>query len=155
MNTNNKKSDVKAKEAFRNVLLIERGFDKAEVTAAPADITAEKDGVTWYFEIKMTKRAGSYFGAATATEWEQAFRDSDHYRFVIAITDDEEAEWRFMEFSPSEFMKCCTIPPFKIYFNIDLEKGVPTEVKHRAETVLVTEDSFRQLNSVYKQLRSK
>ena len=59
----NKKSDVKAKTAFVEHLK-ERGFD-AKVVSKPADILATKDGQTWYFEIKMTKRTDVYFGAAT------------------------------------------------------------------------------------------
>lgn len=148
----NKKSDVAAKRAFCEELLLKRGYQKAEVTASPADITAVKDGITWYYEIKMTKRKKRYFGAATSTEWEQAFRDPEHYRFVIAITDDEEREFRFMEFTPFEFMKACTIPPFKIYFNIDLESEQPIVSKHY-NTVVLTEESLEVLNSAYKTLR--
>lgn len=150
----NKKSDVATKRAFCDELLLNRGYQKAEVTASPADITAVKDGVTWYFEIKMTKREDTYFGAATSTEWEQAFRDPDHYRFVIAITDNEEQVFRYLEFTPSEFMKACTIPPFKIYFNIDLEAGQPIESKHRKDTVVLTEENFEVLNRAYKTLKS-
>ena len=50
----NKKSDVKAKKEFVK-LLKNRGFE-ASVVSKPADISATKDGQTWYFEIKMTKR---------------------------------------------------------------------------------------------------
>lgn len=150
----NKKSDVAAKRAFCNELRLNRGYQQAEVTASPADITAVKDGVTWYYEIKMTKRKDTYFGAATSTEWEQAFRDPEHYRFVIAITDDEEKEFRYLEFTPSEFMKACTIPPFKIYFNVDLVSERPIVSKHRYETVVLTEENFQVLNSAYKSLRN-
>lgn len=150
----NKKSDVSAKAAFCKELLEKRGFVSAEVTASPADITAIKDGVTWYYEIKMTKRNDSYFGAATATEWEQAFRDPDHYRFIVAVTDDEELQFKFLEFTPQEFMKACTIPPFKIYFNIDLLSGQPKQSKHRAGTVSLDETSFSLLNDVYTKLKN-
>lgn len=148
----NKKSDVLAKQAFCDELK-RRGFESAVVTAAPADITAVKDGVTWYFEIKMTKRQDTYFGAATSTEWEQAFRDSEHYRFVIALTDDSESEFRFLEFTPAEFMKACTIPPFKIYFNVDVVLGQPKQSKHREGTVALSEESFEVLNTAFKSLR--
>lgn len=149
----NKKSDVTAKRAFCNELLSNRGYQQAKVTASPADITAMKDGVTWYYEIKMTKRKNTYFGAATFTEWEQAFRDSEHYRFVIAITDDDERNFRFLEFTPYEFMKACTIPPFKINFNIDLVNNPPKISKHRSGTVVLTEQIFEVLNNAYKTLR--
>lgn len=149
----NKKSDVAAKQAFCNELLLNRGFKQAKVTASPADITAVKDGITWYYEIKMTKRKNTYFGAATSTEWEQAFRDPEHYRFVIAITDDKELEFRYLEFTPLEFMKACTIPPFKIYFNVDLESEQLKVSNHRRNTVVLTEENFEVLNAAYKTLR--
>jgi hypothetical protein len=43
--TANRKSDVRAKAAFVRELLA-RGFDSAEVTQQPADITAVRDGQT-------------------------------------------------------------------------------------------------------------
>lgn len=149
-----KNSDVSAKLAFLKELE-KYGYSKAEITASPADITAIKDDITWYYEIKMTKRTDTYFGAATATEWEQAFRDPEHYRFVIAITNDEETDFEFREFTPQEFMKACTIPPFKIYFNIDLKSCQPKQSKHRKGTVSLDEDSFNLLNDVYKKLKKK
>lgn len=151
--TKNKKSDVSAKAAFCKELCKNRGFASAEVTASPADITAIKDGITWYYEIKMTKRTDTYFGAATATEWEQAFRDPEHYRFVVAVTDEKEVEFRFLEFTPQEFMKACTIPPFKVYFNVDLISGQPKQAKHRKGTVALDEESFMLLNDAYTKLK--
>lgn len=62
----NLKSDVAAKEAFRDELL-RRGFDAARITGSPADITATKGGETFYFEVKFTRQSASYFGAATLT----------------------------------------------------------------------------------------
>lgn len=115
----NKKSDVKAKKEFVK-LLKNKGFE-ASVVSKPADIMATKDGQTWYFEIKMTKRADVYFGAATLTEWKQAIVDPNHFRFVVAKTNEEESEFEFLEYTPEEFMKFSTIPPFKVYFNISFD----------------------------------
>ena len=115
----NKKSDVKAKKEFVK-LLKNKGFE-ASVVSKPADIMATKDGQTWYFEIKMTKRADVYFGAATLTEWKQAIVDPNHFRFVVAKTNEEESEFEFLEYTPEEFMKFSTIPPFKVYFNINFD----------------------------------
>ena len=115
----NKKSDVKAKKEFVK-LLKNKGFE-ASVVSKPADIMATKDGQTWYFEIKMTKRADVYFGAATLTEWKQAIIDPNHFRFVVAKTNEEESEFEFLEYTPEEFMKFSTIPPFKVYFNINFD----------------------------------
>lgn len=114
----NMKSDVKAKAAFVKHIQ-EKGF-QAAVVKAPADIMATKDGQTWYFEIKMTKRSKSYFGAAILTEWKQAMADPEHFRFVVAKTDEKESDFEFIEYTPKEFMDFSCIPPFKVYFNIDL-----------------------------------
>ena len=131
----NKKSDVKAKTEFVKILR-ERGFEAA-VVSSPADIKATKDGQTWYFEIKMTKRSDVYFGAATLTEWRQALADPEHFRFVVAKTNEEESEFEFLEYTPEEFMKFSTIPPFKVYFNIYFDGS---ERKTRKATKLTKEN---------------
>ena len=130
MENTNSKSDVKAKAAFIKHLQ-ENGFQNAKVISSPSDIHAEKNGKEWFFEIKMTKRHDVYFGAATMTEWEQAFKTPDYFRFVIAIADDaHEHGFRFIEMTPAEMMQHSTIPPFKVYFNIDIEgKGVKSRKK--------------------------
>lgn len=63
----NKKSDVKAKAAYVEHLK-SNGYSNPKVIASPADITAEKNGYTWYFEIKKTSQEKNYFGAAS---WSQ------------------------------------------------------------------------------------
>ena len=131
----NKKTDVKAKAAFVKHLQ-DNGFEAA-VVSKPADIVATKDGETWYFEIKMTKRTDVYFGAATLTEWKQAVTDPDHFRFVVAKTNEEESEFEFLEYTPEEFMKFSTIPPFKVYFNINFDGTVR---KTKKATVLTNEN---------------
>lgn len=45
----NKKSDIKAKAAYVEHLK-SNGYSNPKVIASPADITAEKNGNTWYFE---------------------------------------------------------------------------------------------------------
>lgn len=148
----NKKSDVKSKLEFIKVLE-DRGF-KAEVVSAPADIKAEKDGVTWFFEIKMTKRKDDYFGAATLTEWRQALADPDHFRFVVAKTNDEESEFEFIEYSPDEFLEFSTIPPFKIFFNISFdEKKVKRSGKKASRVAKMSKDNFRILDEAFKSLK--
>ena len=131
MESINSKSDVKAKAAFINHLQ-KNGFQNAKVISSPSDIRAEKDGKEWFFEIKMTKRQDVYFGAATMTEWEQAFKTPDYFRFVIAIADDaHEHSFRFIEMTPAEMMQHSTIPPFKVYFNIDLQNS---DIKYQKKT---------------------
>lgn len=139
----NKKSDVKSKTEFVK-LLKERGFD-AKVVSQPADILATKDGETWYYEIKMTKCTNAYFGAATLTEWRQALADPEHFRFVVAITDDAESSFEFKEYTPSEFMAFSTIPPFKVYFNINFDGR---KRKTRKATQL-TKENFRVMSECY------
>ena len=111
----NAKSDVGAKEAFVAELL-RRGFDEAKVTSRPADITARRGEVVYYFEIKFTQQDCRYFGAATLTEWEAALAHEERYRFVVAAKRD--GLWVFHEYTPSEFMEFSYIPPFKIFFNV-------------------------------------
>ena len=147
MTNNSFKSDVAAKAAYVNELT-KRGFN-AHVVKAPADIKAEKDGQIWYFEIKMTKHTDRYFGAATMTEWRQAFKDPEHFRFVIAI-DLGEGNWKFIEYKPEELMRFSTIPPFKVYFTANL-KG---EVKRtsRSNAVRLTAENFHSLTDTYDHL---
>ena len=150
----NKKSDVKSKRAFCDEL-IKRGFDTAEVVSSPADIRATKDGVKWYFEIKMTKRNDVYFGAATETEWAQAFKDPEHFRFVVVETDENETYHRFLEFTPAQFMRGCTIPPFKVYFNVDMALAQMKDKTQSPRATVFTEERFKRLHEAYKSLKNK
>ena len=143
------KSDVPAKQAFINKLLAE-GFDTAEVKAKPSDIVATKNGETWYYEIKLTSRTDTYFGAATLTERDQAFKTPDRYRFVIAIRH-EDGNFEFREFTPIEFMQYSTIPPFKVYFNICLDGTKEPRAKRTA--ISLTENNFRQMNELFSKLK--
>ena len=145
----NLKSDVLAKAAFVRELE-NRGFI-AQVVQAPADIKAVKDGQTWYFEIKMTRRNDRYFGAATMTEWKQALKDPEHYRFVVAI-DLGDGNWNFKEYTPSEFMDFCTIPPFKVYFNIDFTGKRSGRSNRKSKAVRLSSENFRELADAYESL---
>ena len=145
----NKKSDVKAKAAFVKHLQ-DNGFEAA-VVSKPADIVATKDGETWYFEIKMTKRTDVYFGAATLTEWKQAVTDPDHFRFVVAKTNEEESEFEFLEYTPEEFMKFSTIPPFKVYFNINFDGTVRKKMKATA----LTNENLAIMSECFDKIRGK
>lgn len=118
----NLKSDVAAKTAYISYLS-RIGYEDARIVSSPSDIVAYKDGRQWYFEIKMTTQTDSYFGAATQTEWEQAFKTPETFRFVVALKNDAITEgYEFFEFTPAEFMQYSTVPPFKIFFNIDMKK---------------------------------
>jgi len=145
----NKKSDVKAKTEFVK-LLQGRGFEAA-VVSSPADIKATRAGETWYFEIKMTRRADVYFGAATLTEWRQALADPEHFRFVVAKTDEEESAFEFIEYTPAEFMEFSTIPPFKVYFNIDFENA--SKRKNTRKATKLTKENFKLMDECYEEIK--
>lgn len=145
----NQKSDVNAKSAYVDYLK-SNGFE-ASVKSTPADIIATKDGQTWYFEIKMTKRQDVYFGAATLTEWQQAIKDPDHFRFVVVKTNEAETEFEFIEYTPAEFMEFSTIPPFKIFFNINLDG--PSRIKRGGKAVKMTAEKLVMINKCYEELK--
>lgn len=145
------KSDVIAKQAFIQKLLSE-GFDSAEVKAKPSDIVARKGGETWYFEIKLTDHQDTCFGAATLTEWEQAFKTPDHFRFVIAIRH-VDGTFEFREYTPAEFMQFSTIPPFKVYFNISLDGKKRRKHSKRQSAIPLTEHTFTQMLYLFQQMR--
>ena len=148
----NKKSDIPAKRAFCGELL-KRGYDTAEVVSSPADICATKNGEKWYFEIKMTRRQDVYFGAATQTEWEQAFHDPDHFRFVVVQLNEDDSVNAIHEFTPQEFMRGCTIPPFKVYFDVNMASSQIVDKTQAKRATPFTEDRFHLLYEAYKLLK--
>ncbi|MBP5307746.1 MAG: DUF3883 domain-containing protein [Clostridia bacterium] len=147
----NKKNDSIAKKAYVEELK-KKGFSNIRITSAPADICAEKDGYTYYFEIKMTRQPKKYFGAATLTEWEQAIKDPEHYRFVVALQSEDDLITRFIEFEPDEFMKYSSIPPFKIFFNLDLQAQ---DNSRKDDSIRVTKDKIEQMVDFYKKIIHK
>ena len=159
MKKENLKSDVDAKAAFI-LYLQQNGFENAKVISTPCDISAEKNGEKWYFEIKMTNKNDVYFGAATMTEWEQAFKTPNYFRFVIAIKNKElEGGFTFLQLTPQEMIKYSTIPPFKVYFNIDLQKYMNNEdsVKSKNKTrkkkaIRLTEQGFGTILQSFKKV---
>ena len=128
-----------------------QGF-KARIASTPADIIAEKDGETWYFEIKMTGRNDRYFGAATQTEWRKAFKDPEHYRFVVAIADETYEHFKFKVYTPVEFMESSTIPPFKVYFNLDLTGKPKKKSNRKRKSIPLTEENFLKMDECYSNL---
>lgn len=145
----NSKSDKPAITEYMK-RLEERGYH-IETKKAPADIVATKDGKTCYFEIKSTSKDDDYFGAATLTEWTAAIESPDRYWFVVARKVGEE--FAFAKYTPQEFMKYSTIPPFKVYFNIrpDSENGK----KRKSSAVHLTEGNLKQLIEWYGQLKAE
>ena len=149
------KSDIRAKEAFRQHLVENQGFDTADIVSAPADIKAVKDNETWCFEIKKTTKR-KYFGAATETEWKQAFADPDHYRFVVALTDENEEHFEWFVYTPMELLQVSTIPPFKINFNINLDIPVSEQkCSRRGTTIALSESIFHAISSTFERIRTR
>lgn len=144
----NDRSDIKAKEAYANYLT-EHGYVDVQIVHSPVDIIAYKNGVKHFFEIKATKRKNAYFGAATFTEWECALKNKGFFKFVVVKEMDEEYE--FYEFTPEEFMEYSTIPPIKVYFNIDLNQK--NKVKKNSKALKMSEEVFFELNDTYKRLK--
>lgn len=144
------------KEWYRKHLF-ENGYDSAEIVKSPADIKATKDGETWWFEIKYTTAKDSYYGGSTETEWEQAFNDPDHFRFVIAQTNKSQTKFGFTEYTPDEFIQFCTIPPFKVFFNINLEENIVNKKHFNSEkkSIAFSQESFRKIHDVFTKLRGE
>ena len=156
----NLKSDVAAKTAYVSYLN-KIGYEDAKIVSSPSDIVASKDGRKWYFEIKMTTQTDSYFGAATQTEWEQAFKTPETFRFVVALKNVAITEgYEFFEFTPEEFMQYSTVPPFKIFFNIDMkELRGKEEVRknnsgnRKRKAVKFTKEVFETLQQTWNKIR--
>ena len=146
----NKKSDVKAKQALKKELESKGIYSSVSIIGSPADIVAIKEDEKFYFEIKMTKEKGKCFGAATQTEWMEAIKNPKNYKFVIAKTNEEETEFEFLYFTPEEFMEFSIIPPFKVYFNIDLENI--NKKSKRIKSIPLTENRLLELNKAFSNL---
>jgi len=147
----NSKSDVKAKEAYVKVLA-EEGFKDIEIISTPTDISASKNGTKYFFELKFTNQTEKYFGAATLTEWECAINNLENFFFVICRI--EKNKWLFDKFSPKEFIGYSTIPPFKIFFDVDLKNFDKKKTKE-TKSVKANFDNLNELVKVYDKLRSK
>lgn len=148
--TRNVKSDVLAKEAYKT-LLEKDGYANVRIVKSPADIVAEKDNQTWYFEIKMTRKQDVYFGAATLTEWEQAFKTPNNFFFVVAIYRGEKL-FDFVRYTPKQFLEFSTVPPFKIFFNINFNGKEKSKQNRKKRAIQLTEKRFIKLNDVYQSL---
>jgi hypothetical protein len=129
----NIKSDKRAKDEFASILNA-RGYSDVRIVKAPADIIATKNGEKYFFEIKKTSAKKEYFGAATLTEWRAAYSNPNNYFFVIAQETDEG--FNFIEYTPNEFEKFSSIPPFKIFFNIPLNGINKVETKRKNKSAI-------------------
>ena len=147
----NRKNDTKAKQAFVNELKT-RGYENVEIVAAPSDIIARKNGEEYYFEIKMTHQQKKYFGAATLTEWAQAIKTPDKYTFVVAIANGDDSGFKFIEFTPEEFMGYSTVPPFKMFFNIDFD-NLEKKISKDSKAIKLNDDNILKMVELFEDLK--
>lgn len=137
------KSDILAKKAVIKELEI-RGYTECKIISTPADIIGYLNNERYYFEAKMTRKKEKYFGAATLTEWEQAIKDPKHFYFVVVIQNNEVIE-RIIFYKPDEFIKISSIPPFKVYFNLDLNRGIKDKNKITFEQLKNMIDFYHEI----------
>ena len=144
------------KEWYRDQLL-NKGFESAEITKAPADITAKKDGETWWFEIKYTTKKDRYYGGSTETEWEQAFADPEHYRFVIIKTDKAAKNIKvFREYEPKDFLEFCKVPPFIVTFTIPfVSKRTNKKKTEEVKSIDFSKEVFEEIHRVLSMKRDE
>src|SRR3989338_2924588 len=147
------KSDKKAKEAFAEELK-NRGYVGIKIVREPADIIAHKDGQKYFFEIKKTSVGKEYFGAATLTEWRSAYANPNNYFFVIC--HEVQESFSFAIYTPEEFERFSTIPPFKIFFNIPVNGSEKSIVKRRNKSAIrLTKNNLDQLDKLFVALKEK
>ena len=144
------KSDVDAKEAFSEYLS-NKGFKNIKIVSKPSDIIAYKGKDKYYFEIKKTDRKERYFGGATTTEWKAALENPDRYFFVICVKRNNL--WQFTQYTPEEFMKFSTIPPFKVYFSVPLSEKEKGKKINRISAIQATKDNLFKLINFYESLK--
>lgn len=132
------------------------GFESVEIKKTPADIKATKNGETWWFEIKYTTKKDKYYGGSTETEWEQAFADPDHFRFVVIKTDKAARNIKlFKEFEPKDFIRFCKVPPFLITFTIPFvsPKRINKQQAEEVKSIDFSKEVFDEIHHVLSKTR--
>ena len=152
MNNFEFRSDVDAKDAL-SMHLSDNGYSKIEIVSSPSDIIAFKDNKKYYFEVKKTSRTDKYFGAATTTEWKAALENPETYFFVVCIKGNDD--WKFNFYTPQEFLKYSTIPPFKVYFSVPLSKEEESKPINRKTAIQATKENLKVLIKFFESLKIK
>lgn len=139
--------------AFINELKNKYDPAKYEINrrSEPSDVVVENKSneEKFYYEIKATKSM-SYFGAATFTEISQALKTPDNYWFVIAYESNNK--FTFNEYRLKDIADHFTIPPIKVFFNIDV-KNINKSHKHRKGTVVFNKENFDKLSQAYEECK--
>ena len=151
-----------AKAKFKEYLR-EEGYTEIKQINHPTDFEAYKNGIHYYFELKMTsKRDGVYFGAASITEWNAGLGDNNsELRFVIAQskdeTNDENTTFDFEPITIKTLIPYSTIPPFKINFNLPLDKNkreeTMTSTRRQNKAVQLSKDLVNPLYKLHEALK--
>lgn len=146
-------SDKKAKVAFVQEL-IDREYSNVKIIREPADIVAQMNGERFFFEIKKTSADKEYFGAATLTEWRSAYENPDNYFFVVC--HEVQSSFSFAIYSPKEFEKFSTIPPFKIFFNIPVNgKNKAIQSRGNKSAIRLTKNRLKKLDELFSRLKEE
>jgi hypothetical protein len=137
--------------------LEEIGYSNVRIIHHPVDIRAEKNGEVYWIEVKYSEsKDGKMFGAATLTEWECALEHPNHFFFMIAHKPggvEDSSKWKFHFISPCEFEPFSTVPPFKIYFNYDVND--PNRIPKRRSAIPATEENLRSLIRTFKSMKGE
>ena len=73
----------------------------------------------------------------------------------IAI-EKEDDKFEFRKFTPLEFMKYSTIPPFKVYFNLPLNgEKKTTKRSSKKPAIALSEDNFNKMNDLFKEMKEE
>lgn len=84
----------------------------------PIDLFARRDGEDLRIKIKVTNCKDNYFGAVTFLTWEEAFNNTDTFKFVMIWLNEDDEVISYQEYSPEELLPYSSIPPFKVNFSI-------------------------------------
>ena len=127
------------------------GYSDVKIIHQPEDICAEKDGEIYWIEVKYSETEdGKMFGAATLTEWECALENPNHFFFLMANKpggEESDKPWRFIFITPSQFQPFSTVPPFKIFFNYDINN--PNKIPTRRSAIPGTTEVLQALIRIF------
>lgn len=134
-------------ESIKKVL--EGKFETIERNGAKSDLKAvNENGEVFYYEIKSTRK-NPYFGSASFSEWKLALENPESYFFIVAYFND--GCFDFFQFSPKEFLSYSTIPPIKVYFNLDIDN--PQKKKKPRTALPLSVKAFKRLGKAFEDER--
>lgn len=149
-NLSNASLEKAAKEALISIL--KKKYKEISFNGRPSDLKAiDESGKVFFYELKATRKE-RYFGSASFSEWELALDNKDKYFFIVAYYNEATKQFTFSEYTPAEFMKFSTIPPFKVYFNLSAKTG-QSLVSSKTKALRLEKENFDTLNKVYSDLK--